>query len=555
MQYGIITVIIIISVIVVIHVYEIKSFRKKLRMRLRLEYGQKPFAAHESADDKERAVYYNLMRHVLPEDEQVDGITWEDLELGKVFGRVNTTVSCAGEQLLFAWLHWLPKDKDILTEREKQIRFFDEQQEKREEAQLLLYSLRKEAVNYYLPEFVGQLEFQRMPFLLVCKLLSGTLAVCILCAVLTGMVQIGALAGLHLLVNLAVYVFFKAKYEVQMESLYGIIRVVKAADGIFPLCREAMEKKRAKKITECLNKLKGISGIILLLEQKRQARLSGDAVALMGDYLLGAFMWDFILYDKVIGLLSQNSESFLTLYRFDGEMDACISVASFRKSLESFCIPEFGDERVLRAEKIYHPLLTHAVKNDFELKKNIVITGSNASGKSTFIKAVAVNLILGQSIYTCTAERLAMPDALVLTSMAVRDDVLSGESYYIREVRYLKRMVLQANGGRLVFCGIDEILRGTNTMERIAASVSLLKYMNKKNCVLMVASHDLELAEAVDGLYENYYFCESVQEDDILFDYKLHRGISYTRNAVRLLKSMGFPEEIVSGAQERCMKG
>ncbi len=552
MQFAVIMVIVIIILFAFGWVCEVKSFRQNLRNKIRASYGQKPDMKSQVPDYKNAAIYYNLTKKDFPADELVDEITWEDLEMDRVFQRMNGTVSCAGEQLLYGWLHHLPKDRELLLQREKKIQYFDRHLKEREKSLLLLYSLRKDPVNYYLPEYMEQLEFQKIPFLLLCKLLLCSLIIMVLCAVLTKSTLLVTLAGIQFLINLTVYAFCKTKYEIQMEALYGIVRTVKTANTIFPFCQEAMGREEARKVTERLKSLKDISRMVLFLEQKKQVRMSGDMIALAGDYLTGAFMWDFILYDRTVRLLLQKNTSFLGLYRFVGEIDACISIASFRKSLDFYCVPEFTSERILEAERIYHPLLAHAVPNDFRLRRNIVLTGSNASGKSTFIKAVAVNLILGQSIHTCMARKINMPNILVLTSMAVRDDVLSGESYYIREIRYLKRMLERSMGEHPVFCGIDEILRGTNTAERIGASLSVLSYLNKRNCILMTATHDLELAEALSENFENYHFCENVADGDVLFDYKLHRGISKTRNALRLLKTMGFPEEIVQEAERRC---
>ena len=237
----------------------------------------------------------------------------------------------------------------------------------------------------------------------------------------------------------------------------------------------------------------------------------------------------------------------LELYEFVGEIDTCIATASFRRSLPVYCVPEFSEDK-LSVTELYHPFLEEPVPNSLDFQKNIIVTGSNASGKSTFLKAVVLNVILGQSLYTCTASRMVIPDARVLTSMAVRDDILSGESYYMKEIRYLQRMVDLAGQGRMVVCGIDEVLRGTNTRERVAASIALLNYLCHEKCIVMVASHDLELAEALKDKYENYYFCEKVENGDVIFDYKLKKGIGNSFNAIRLLKAVGFPEEIVEEA-------
>jgi DNA mismatch repair ATPase MutS len=250
--------------------------------------------------------------------------------------------------------------------------------------------------------------------------------------------------------------------------------------------------------------------------------------------------------------LDGRNKEFMELYCFIGGIDLCLSIASFRQSIRGYCIPEFIDAGTLDIEEIYHPLVREPIKNTLDMTKNILLTGSNASGKSTFIKAVAINIILAQSIYTCMASKMRIPDARVITSMAIRDDIMSGESYYIKEIKYLQRIIEESTQDRMVICTIDEILRGTNTNERVAASIAVLKYLNEKNCMVLVASHDLELAKQLENMYDMYYFCEKLKGNDVIFDYKLREGISHSRNAIRLLQLIGFPNEIVEVAKELC---
>ncbi len=145
---------------------------------------------------------------------------------------------------------------------------------------------------------------------------------------------------------------------------------------------------------------------------------------------------------------------------------------------------------------------------------------------------------------------MELPNARIFTSMAIRDDIASGESYYMREIKYLKRMIEKSGEPRMLICGIDEILRGTNTAERIAASIAILNYLHDKNCLLMVATHDLALANTLCETYAPYYFCETFEGHDVVFDYTLRKGICNTHNAIQLLQTVGFPAEIVAQARE-----
>ena len=246
--------------------------------------------------------------------------------------------------------------------------------------------------------------------------------------------------------------------------------------------------------------------------------------------------------------LSRHSEDYLAIYQIVGEIDLAINTASFRRSLPLYCLPEETSERYLYMDDIYHPLISNPVGNTLELSRGCLITGSNASGKSTFIKAVAVNAILGQAINTCAAARMVMPPVHVMTSMAVKDDLVAGESYFIREIRYLKRILDGLTEDKVTLCAIDEILRGTNTGERIRASRAILEYLADRNCISMVASHDKELTELLAKDYDNYHFSEEIGENDITFSYKIMKGPATSQNAVKLLELAGFPGEIIAEA-------
>ena len=134
--------------------------------------------------------------------------------------------------------------------------------------------------------------------------------------------------------------------------------------------------------------------------------------------------------------------------------------------------------------------------------------------------------------------------------MALRDDVITGESYYMREIRYLKRMLERFGKKEPVLFVIDEILKGTNTAERIAASEAILDYFVKGNQFVLIATHDMELVYAMQGKYDNYYFDSVIQGKDVCFPYMIHRGIGGKTNAIELLDVLSYPEEIITRARK-----
>ena len=161
-----------------------------------------------------------------------------------------------------------------------------------------------------------------------------------------------------------------------------------------------------------------------------------------------------------------------------------------------------------------------------------------------------MNGILAQTIYTCMATSYVAPFLKVMTSMALRDDLEGGESYYIVEIRSLKRILEEAENPGHLLCIIDEVLRGTNTIERIAASSRILGNLRKPNVLSFAATHDIELSYILEALYENYHFEEEVGKEDVTFNYLLKKGRVTTRNAIRLLEMIGYDSKLVKQAKD-----
>ncbi len=140
----------------------------------------------------------------------------------------------------------------------------------------------------------------------------------------------------------------------------------------------------------------------------------------------------------------------------------------------------------------------------------------------------------------------------IVTSISPKDDLAQGKSYYLGEAEAVLRIIKKVQGDLCCLCIIDEIFRGTNPVERIASSTEILDYIMKHNALCVVATHDLELTELTADYYEAFYFSEEVDDSEgISFDFKIKRGVSPTRNAIKLLKYLGYPEEIIANSQKR----
>ncbi len=493
------------------------------------------------------ARYHKTMELHKNTDELVDDITWEDLEMDQVFLRMNHTNSFIGEQVLYHRLHDLKnysKEKTF-DQFEKKLNFFEENPKERFEIETRLNDIGKRDDAYYLPEFLQNTELWSISNTFLLHVLQVLLVVSLVLAIAMNRdIFVIGFVGVAIL-NLTIYMRTKTKYEVYLNALSVFKQVYDFAKWMGKYHNQSL--LISEEVKSAIQSLKKISSVILDMSTRKQNTLTGDVFAIVYDYVWGITLLDLATFNYIMKVIQNKKDDVWKLLQFAGELDSEIGVLSYRKSLGQWCKPYHRNTGIM-AEGLAHPLLGSPVKNDFQLENRAIITGTNASGKSTFMKAVAINCILAQTVHTCTADQFALMNTQVMTCMSLRDDVLSGESYYFREAKYLKRMLDKIESGKQIFCVIDEILKGTNTKERIAASKAILDYLGKRDCLTLVATHDNELTE--NTFYHNYHFESIIQNSDISFDYRIREGVSTESNAIALLSLLGYPKEIVRQEKE-----
>jgi DNA mismatch repair ATPase MutS len=348
-------------------------------------------------------------------------------------------------------------------------------------------------------------------------------------------------------INMTTY--YKAKNELSgyLDSMSYMVNLIsysrKIADCNIPEIQEYSEN-----LKKTASKMKGTS-------IKSFYQIFYNTQDPFFEYIKILFLVELISFESINKKITKHRSELRAIFETVGLLDSLISVASLRKSAPFYTVPELyksGSRKKpeISFTEIYHPLINDPVTNSAEINKPVLVTGSNASGKSTFLKTVAINAVFAQTISTCFAKEYKSSIFKIFTSMALRDDLQSSESYYIAEIKSLKRILDSLNEEIPLFCVIDEVLRGTNTIERIAASSEVMRYLAGKNCICMTATHDIELVSILKGLYDNYHFQESFQDNNIVFDYKLYPGKSKTRNAIKLLEIMGYPEPTVNAARK-----
>lgn len=232
--------------------------------------------------------------------------------------------------------------------------------------------------------------------------------------------------------------------------------------------------------------------------------------------------------------------------------DSLISLANFAYNHTDFCYPEFSDnEFVFSAKGIGHPLLDtkQRICNDFELnseQKFAIITGANMAGKSTFLRTIAVNLILAYAGTNVCAKSLKIKPLPIFSGMRTEDSLSKNESYFFAELKRLQQITKELESGKSMFIILDEILRGTNSEDKRKGSIGFMNKIIKQHAYGLIATHDLELANLAT-LQPNVFksFCFEVITDDnkMSFDYKLQKGVTQNMNASFLMQQMGIFDE------------
>ncbi|MBN2472505.1 MAG: hypothetical protein JXN59_17400 [Anaerolineae bacterium] len=269
------------------------------------------------------------------------------------------------------------------------------------------------------------------------------------------------------------------------------------------------------------------------------------------------FPWDFFFaywLNRQRAALARHLPAWLEAWY---DLEASCALATFAALHPEYTFPELVEDAqppVFEAHQIGHPLIPFGelVRNDFALGKGeiTIITGSNMSGKSSFLRTVGVNMALAYAGGAVNAAALRLSRFRLFTSIRVTDSVVDGISYFYAEVRRLRALLdaLEADDPAPLFFLIDEIFRGTNNRERLIGSRAYIRALGEKGATGLVSTHDLELIHLAETLsnVRNQHFRETVVENAMHFDYTLRAGPSPTTNALVIMAMEGLPVEVAA---------
>lgn len=548
-------IILIVAVIMLTGIMDEKKSKQMLREKLKKQYGK--YSEKKYADGRMESIVSAVRYGENAKDAFViDDITWNDLEMDRLFTSIDYTRSAAGEEALYRWLRMPVFDEKVLNLREKHFRFFGEHEKDRLDYLLFMGDVGRTG-KYSVYDYLDYLDALKENNCLFTKLLDVSIIICLILGLAVHAYFFIPFA-LMLAYNCFTYTKQKKEIEPYLTTFSYFIRILDSVKKFDGMSREFKEEfsEEIGKIKKEKAEFASFKRLSFLAMDNNTGTAAMELSRLILAYLNLIFHLDLIKLYSMLHVVREKKNFLIGLLLGMGEIEACISVVYARAAFDEYTIPCFVEktqkgEALYEAEDLFHPLIEHPVKNSLCQKRGMLLTGSNASGKSTFLKAVALNALLAQTIHTVCAKSYKGNYFRIYSSMALRDSLLQGESYFIVEIKSIKRIFDGVEEeGAPVLCTIDEVLRGTNTAERIGASTELLKALAKKGALCFAATHDLELTTLLEEEMDNYHFEEMVEGTDIAFPYLLTEGGAKGRNAIKLLRAFGFEEELVEKAEK-----
>lgn len=273
-------------------------------------------------------------------------------------------------------------------------------------------------------------------------------------------------------------------------------------------------------------------------------RLNWLAFIFLNTFLL----WDVRQVQALNKWKQKNRFKVEAWFQFISQFEVLHSLATLYFNNPQWSWPHFGKYFLLEGDEIGHPLIPFAkrVTSDFKMQgypRIAIITGSNMAGKSTFLRSLGVNVLLAHMGAPVCAKRFSLSLMRLMSSMRIEDNLAESTSTFYAELKKLKVIVDAVNSHEPVFILLDEILRGTNSLDRHHGSKALISQMIREKGVAIIATHDVELAKMQDQFVkqiDNYHFDVQVKGEELYFDYQLKNGVCTNLNATILMKKIGI---------------
>lgn len=479
---------------------------------------------------------------------QVNDRSVNDLDLHPFFEYIDRTRSAPGQQLLYANLRQLSPTHGDMEKQENWVQFYTHEVEKRWPALQLLNQLNKPN-DYYFPYMLyGELPKKPKYFFLF-----SILQLLFFLSLFATFIDKAFVLLLALIFSINLFLHYREKGQIGVLSkvfsrLGRLNFLAKKLQPISPLAVENGPQMQAD--------IKTIQKVVTKISFLNTDRMQDNEAAAVGWYAMEllkiATLSEVLTFYRVLDDLASVRARIEAVFLFVAEVDIAISIASLREGLPYFCKPQFlPPSKKLVIKDLIHPLVKNCVPNDLALDDHsLLLTGSNMSGKSTFIRAININAIAAQALNTAFAKSYLAPRFAIASSIRISDDLLDEKSYYMEEVNAIGELLEKAEKSETpTLFTIDEVFKGTNTIERVSAAKAILEHLNQGQHLVLVSTHDIELTQLLESGFQLHCFQEQIEDQQLSFDYKLRPGALSKRNAISILEIAGYPNSIITEAR------
>jgi len=388
------------------------------------------------------------------------------------------------------------------------------------------------------------------------SLLSGPAMGYALLKVLLGEFVWAQALVLLMLINGLIQCLYRSMFRGMRDSVLSFVPLVGTLRCFLAHAEQSgqdlPDQTELRRLKAALDEVVTMTGIPTLCQWLEMASLGG----IVRTPLNIALFYDLHVGEAVVQRLLLHRDRLMAGVAALAELEALNSLACFAAEQEGTCYPVPVPDKLLAIREGSHPLISteEMHRNGIRRvsrKRIWVVTGPNAAGKSTFLRMVGVNCLLAQVGGAVAAESMHWSPVRLVTDVRVRDDLAKHESYFMSEVRRLRRIIMDTEEDPPILGLIDEPFRGTNSQERSAAGVALLEHLIASTHLFLVATHEELLAQCAvrSPGAENYHFCEQLTDSGITFDYALRRGPASTKTAIRILEQEGYPKRFLERAR------
>lgn len=468
-----------------------------------------------------------------------------------LFQSINRTSTPVGKQHLAAWFNKHLEDKNAIERRQEGVRELSADVEFRQQIRLLgLLYKGSPADTSEIKEWADSASYYRKHWFLrlIPWLVSIVNAICIGGAVL-GVLPATIAGGVFFCFVIFSSVFSKGITKLQntygeklqiLSTYADQILLTEKKDMKSLVLQQLKEELKSRNLTAS-QAVRQLSKLMNALDQRNNLLIS--------SILNGLIFWELRQVMRIEKWKEMHASDLPRWIETIGEIDAYCSLATFAYNHPEYIYPAICAESFhLQAEGLGHPLMDRdkCVRNGIEIDKRpffIIITGANMAGKSTYLRTVGANYLLACIGAPVWAKRMEIYPARLVTSLRTSDSLTDNESYFFAELKRLKLIIDKLEAGEELFIILDEILKGTNSMDKQKGSFALIKQFMRTNANGIIATHDLLLGTLIESFPDNirnYCFEADIQNNDLTFSYQMRNGVAQNMNACFLMKKMGI---------------